>query len=184
MAGAFIHHTNIEDAEKDQRKLVCYDCGVACDLSAMRSERLVYLGRLGAKKPREAPPPPAARLVEPPQPMTASESTPTLPKKKGPAPPPRIVQGEARRARFVYAKLGPMISSVHAKDLTWDIEMAVHFREVRQGLGSVDYAVWLAEHARHTPEVPLMIEHLKDEAEYDAAAKHIVEVGGGIGVGF
>jgi sugar phosphate isomerase/epimerase len=86
--------------------------------------------------------------------------------------------------RECYAKLGPMISSVHAKDLTWDIEMAVHFREVRQGLGSIDYGVWLAEHARQTPEVPLMIEHLKDEAEYDAAAKHIIDVGSKAGIRF
>jgi sugar phosphate isomerase/epimerase len=86
--------------------------------------------------------------------------------------------------RECYAKLGPRIASVHAKDLTWDIEMAVHFREVRQGLGSIDYGVWLAEHARHTPEVPLMIEHLPDEAEYDAATKHIVDVGRQTGIRF
>ena len=86
--------------------------------------------------------------------------------------------------RDCYAKLGPMIASVHAKDLTWDIEMAVHFREVRPGLGSVDYGVWLAEHAKHMPDVPLMIEHLPDEAEYDAARDHIVDVGGQNGIGF
>ncbi len=86
--------------------------------------------------------------------------------------------------RDCYARLGPRIASVHAKDLTWDIEMAVHFREVRQGLGSIDYGVWLAEHAKHTPEVPLMIEHLPDEAEYDAATKHIVDVGGRTGIRF
>jgi hypothetical protein len=51
--------------------------------------------------------------------------------------------------RECYAKLGPLVASVHAKDLTWDVEMAVHFREVRIGLGSIDYAVFLAEHARH-----------------------------------
>lgn len=86
--------------------------------------------------------------------------------------------------RECYAKLGPMIASVHAKDLTWDIEMAVHFREVRQGRGSIDYGVWLAEHAKHTPDVPLMIEHLPDEAEYDAAAEHIMEVGRETGIEF
>jgi sugar phosphate isomerase/epimerase len=85
--------------------------------------------------------------------------------------------------RECYAKLGPMVASVHAKDLTWDIEMAVHFREVRPGLGSVDYGVWLTEHA-HTPDVPLMIEHLSDEAEYDAARDHILEVGREVGVRF
>ncbi len=86
--------------------------------------------------------------------------------------------------RECYAKLGPRIASVHAKDLAWDIEMAVHFREVRPGLGSIDYKVWLAEHARHTPEIPLMLEHLPNEAEYDAARDHIVAVGRELGVGF
>jgi sugar phosphate isomerase/epimerase len=86
--------------------------------------------------------------------------------------------------RECYAKLGPLIASVHAKDLTWDVEMAVHFREVRPGLGSIDYRVWLAEHARHTPEVPLMLEHLPNEADYAAARDHILAVGREVGVGF
>jgi sugar phosphate isomerase/epimerase len=86
--------------------------------------------------------------------------------------------------RECYAKLGPLIASVHAKDLTWDAEMAIHFREVRPGLGSIDYGVWLAEHARHTPEVPLMLEHLPSEAEYDAARDRILAVGREVGVSF
>ena len=36
----------------DTRRLVCYDCGVACDLGAMRDERVVFLRKLGAKTPR------------------------------------------------------------------------------------------------------------------------------------
>jgi radical SAM family uncharacterized protein/radical SAM-linked protein len=121
-AGAFVHHTNLEDAEKDQRKLVCYDCGVACDLSAMRSERLVYLTRLGAKQPRvkEAPPVVAAPPPPPPPPPVveanadAATAAPPAPvKKKGPAPPPRIVQPDARRTRFVYAKVGAMAYLSH-----------------------------------------------------------------------
>jgi radical SAM family uncharacterized protein len=48
VAGMLIHHTNLEDATPDQRRLVCYDCGVACDLSKMREDRLVALSRLGA----------------------------------------------------------------------------------------------------------------------------------------
>ncbi len=93
-AGMFIHHTNLVDANADQRRLVCYDCGVACDLGAMRDERLVYLRKLGADAPvvrlpvvREAPPP-------------EKEG-----KRRG--PPPRVVQGEARRYRFGYTKVGP-----------------------------------------------------------------------------
>jgi radical SAM family uncharacterized protein/radical SAM-linked protein len=87
-AGAFIHSTNLDDAEADKRKLVCYDCGVACDLSAMREERLVYLRKLGADHRVHAKP-----LAEP-----------SL-RKKG--PPPRIEQGAPRRYRFAYTKLGP-----------------------------------------------------------------------------
>ena len=48
VAGTLIHHTNLADAEPDKRKLVCYDCGVACDLSKMRADRLVALRVLGA----------------------------------------------------------------------------------------------------------------------------------------
>ena len=112
-AGAFVHSTNLEDAQKDHKKLVCYDCGVACDLSAMRAERLVYLGRLGANKPRViepvvvvAPPPPKLKLEK----VAADFEGPQkpLPPKKGKSPPPRMVQGEARRARFIYEKIGPM----------------------------------------------------------------------------
>jgi len=48
VAGMLIHHTNLTDAEPDRRKLVCYDCGVACDLSKMREDRLVALRVLGS----------------------------------------------------------------------------------------------------------------------------------------
>jgi radical SAM family uncharacterized protein/radical SAM-linked protein len=91
VAGAFVHATNLHDAGAEDRKLVCYDCGIACDLSAMREQRLVYLRTLGAEAPRPPPPPPAARAN--PQ-----------------APPARAPQGEARRYRFVYEKLGPAAS--------------------------------------------------------------------------
>jgi radical SAM family uncharacterized protein/radical SAM-linked protein len=87
VAGAFVHATNLRDASGEDRKLVCYDCGVACDLSAMREQRLVYLRKLGADEPRSAAPAPSR----------------VAPSKK---PPARIVQGEARRYRFVYEKLG------------------------------------------------------------------------------
>jgi radical SAM family uncharacterized protein/radical SAM-linked protein len=62
VAGAFVHATNLKEAEADDRKLVCYDCGIACDLGAMRDQRLVYLRKLGADEPRPpAPPPRGAR---------------------------------------------------------------------------------------------------------------------------
>jgi radical SAM-linked protein len=55
--GSLLHPTTIEDAEADTRKLVCFDCGIACDLSQMKSERLVALRKLAAHKPQVAPEP-------------------------------------------------------------------------------------------------------------------------------
>ena len=89
VAGMFVHHTNLADSTGDARKLVCYDCGVACDLSAMRSERLVYLTKLGAEVPRP--------LREP------VAKVPNVGKKKRPPP---FAQGEPRRYRFEYTKIG------------------------------------------------------------------------------
>jgi sugar phosphate isomerase/epimerase len=86
--------------------------------------------------------------------------------------------------RECYAKLAPHLASVHVKDLAWDVEMAVHFREVRVGLGSIDHAAWLAEHARAGPDVPLMLEHLSSDGEYDAARDHLRAAGDRVGVRF
>ncbi len=54
VAGTFVHHTNLEEARADARKLVCYDCGIACDMGKMRGDRLQHLDTLGAEKPRLA----------------------------------------------------------------------------------------------------------------------------------
>jgi radical SAM family uncharacterized protein/radical SAM-linked protein len=55
--GTLLHPTTIEEAEADTRKLVCFDCGIACDLSQMKAERLVALRKLEAHKPAVAPEP-------------------------------------------------------------------------------------------------------------------------------
>ena len=99
-AGMFVHHTNLLDAEKDARRLVCYDCGVACDLGAMRDQRITFLTKLDAKEPRAPKPlpmaPPSEPVVDAPKPAA-----------RGKRPPAMIVQGAARRYRFAYTKLGP-----------------------------------------------------------------------------
>lgn len=61
VAGMIVHHTNLEALEKtfdiDKKKLVCYHCGVACDLKGMVEERKDYLERVDAieDKPYERP---------------------------------------------------------------------------------------------------------------------------------
>lgn len=83
-----------------------------------------------------------------------------------------------------FDKLGPWIVSCHAKDLTWDVEMNVHFREVCLGMGTLDYTTYLKRLATLPGDVPLMIEHMKDAEEYDKSRRHLLELGGRIGVRF
>jgi radical SAM family uncharacterized protein/radical SAM-linked protein len=51
--GNFVHHTNVEAHDADTKKLVCYSCGVTCDMTQMKTERRDFLIKLGAltKKP-------------------------------------------------------------------------------------------------------------------------------------
>jgi radical SAM family uncharacterized protein/radical SAM-linked protein len=51
--GLQTHHDNLRQAREDTRKLVCYHCGIACDLSQMREERFGHLEVLGALEPAE-----------------------------------------------------------------------------------------------------------------------------------
>ncbi len=81
-----------------------------------------------------------------------------------------------------FDKLGPWIVSCHAKDLTWDVEMNVHFREVCIGAGALDYGTYLRRLAALAGDVPLMIEHMKDAAEYDKSRRHLFKLAGKIGV--
>lgn len=83
-----------------------------------------------------------------------------------------------------FDRLGPWIASCHAKDLTWDIEMNIHFREVTLGTGSLDYETFLKRLAALPGDVPLMIEHMANAEEYDKSRRHLLELGSKIGVSF
>jgi radical SAM-linked protein len=89
VAGTFVHHTNLEAHQADQKRLVCYDCGVACDLGRMHERRGELLVQLGAKAPRQHDEPVKA------------------PKREGrKRPPVRVDQGAAVRVRLQFEKLG------------------------------------------------------------------------------
>ncbi|RMH44311.1 MAG: TIGR03960 family B12-binding radical SAM protein [Deltaproteobacteria bacterium] len=90
--GDIVHHTNVADAVADRRKLVCYDCGVACDLTKMRADRLDALRALGALEPRT----PAA--------TAAAAQAPA--RRRRPRPRARFAAGDRFSFRVRYAKLG------------------------------------------------------------------------------
>lgn len=83
-----------------------------------------------------------------------------------------------------FDKLGPWIVSCHAKDLSWEVEMNVHFREVRPGAGALDYVTYLRRLVALAHDAPLMLEHLPNAQEYDQARLHIFKVGGEAGIKF
>ena len=100
--GDIIHHTNLADADADERKLICYDCGVACDMTAMRDERLVMLRSLGAYK-RSEPVFVAEEIA-----LLPKADAKALSKKKWAKPKPqqRFAVDERHKIRLRYAKLG------------------------------------------------------------------------------
>ncbi len=83
-----------------------------------------------------------------------------------------------------FDKLGPHIVSCHAKDLTWDVEMNVHFREVTVGTGSIDYRTYLKRLAQVAPEAPLMLEHCPNQEEYRKGATYLFQLAPEVGVSF
>ena len=97
---------------------------------------------------------------------------------------PEKFYGNGALIEECFEKLGRWIVSCHAKDLAWEVEMNVHFREVRPGTGKLDYATYLRCLARMPEPPPLMLEHLSTAAEYDQARDYIRQVGAGTGVGF
>jgi len=79
-------------------------------------------------------------------------------------------------------RLAPYLRTCHAKDTLLSAQLTTHLSEVRPGLGYLDYAVFLRELDRLEADVPLMIEHLREEADYDDAAAHIRGVAKGLGI--
>jgi len=75
--------------------------------------------------------------------------------------------------RECFAKLGPYIKSCHAKDILLHDTLTVHLEEMRPGLGQLDYRTFLREAAALENDVPVMVEHLPDENEYQLAVDYI-----------
>jgi sugar phosphate isomerase/epimerase len=89
---------------------------------------------------------------------------------------PQRYFANAALIRECVAKLGPRIKSCHAKDIALADRLTVHLDEVRPGLGGLDYRTLLRELNTLDPDLPLMLEHLPNEAEYDRAASAIRSV--------
>ncbi|HEY5284456.1 MAG TPA: TIGR03936 family radical SAM-associated protein, partial [Polyangia bacterium] len=93
-AGQLLHPASVADAEAGAtRRLVCYDCGIGCDLGSMRAERLFYLRRMNAWTARA--------------PLPRRRSGGGRGRASSPQPATDSMQGEPGRFRLRYSKLGP-----------------------------------------------------------------------------
>lgn len=75
--------------------------------------------------------------------------------------------------RACVAQLGAHIKSVHLKDIVIGDKLMVHLDEVRPGLGMLDYGVLLRELSTLDGDLPVMLEHLPNSAEYAEAARYV-----------
>jgi len=75
--------------------------------------------------------------------------------------------------RHIFSTLGPHIVSCHAKDLKLRGELALHYDEVRPGLGAMDYRAYVQEIRKLDRDIPLMLEHLPNAEEFELARRHI-----------
>jgi len=92
-AGQPVHPASVAEAEAETRHLVCYECGVACDLPALRRVRLDSLRRL------EALAPPGRLDPGPPAPAPAMPSPRNDPAVVGQDVTPAAIAGDPARRR-------------------------------------------------------------------------------------
>lgn len=69
--------------------------------------------------------------------------------------------------------LGPYIKNVHAKDIFLHPKLTLHFDEVVPGQGQLNYTVLLQQLNLLQRDIPIIIEHLSTNDQYNAAANYI-----------
>jgi len=73
----------------------------------------------------------------------------------------------------IVSELGPWIVAAHCKDLQIQTGYEMTISEVPPGKGHVDFGAYLKALDSLGRDITLLLEHLPNEAAYDAAAAHI-----------
>ncbi len=155
--GAQVHQTNVADAEADyERKLICYHCGVACDLTGMKDERIAYLKSLGAAAPPVADP-------EAPAPAWKTVRHNRLGAR---LPPKRGDQGAVFPYRLRFTKLGTVA-------MTSQLDLARSLPRVLRRAGlPLRYSEGFSPHPvlSYGPALPLGVRSVAEVLDVDALA--------------
>lgn len=78
--------------------------------------------------------------------------------------------------------LGPYIRACHIKDMVIERPFVVSLRETAPGRGSLDYPYLLRQLQRLENDTPVLLEHLSEASEYDAAAAYVRAKAAGVGI--
>ena len=90
---------------------------------------------------------------------------------------PRTYYDTTAMINECFDRLGPYIVSCHAKDVHWTLDArTVGIEEVIPGRGILDYSTLVRRTHRLSPSLPLIIEHIESEANFDEAAGYIKRV--------
>lgn len=79
-------------------------------------------------------------------------------------------------------QFGGLIKSVHAKDILLDGRLTLHMDELRPGLGMLDYPMLLSELEQVDSDMPLIVEHLKTDAEFAMGMEFIRKTAAAVNV--
>lgn len=70
-------------------------------------------------------------------------------------------------------KLGNYIKSCHVKDIYMDETFTLHMQEKMPGEGILDYQTLIRELNKLNPDMPVFLEHMETDQEYDKAAMYM-----------
>jgi sugar phosphate isomerase/epimerase len=94
----------------------------------------------------------------------------------------RAFFGNSALIKDCFNRLGPFIRSCHGKDIILKEDVYTpQLVECRPGLGQLDYRTYLTELSK-LKDIPLMLEHLPNAAEYEKAAAYVRSVGHDLGI--
>lgn len=89
---------------------------------------------------------------------------------------PRRFYNNTAYIKETFALLKDKIVTLHLKDIALKADaLTVSFEEVMIGTGGIDYVTLLQEIGKLSKDIPAIIEHLENEAQYDQATKATIE---------
>jgi sugar phosphate isomerase/epimerase len=95
---------------------------------------------------------------------------------------PRAYFSTDKIAKECVRRFGDRIVSCHVKDIKMEDEVVVLMKEVVSGTGNLDLKTFMRQIEGLSRPIPFMMEHLRNEEEYDKAAANIRKVGKELGI--